>query len=86
MPEYNPEEDAMIEKIDGEEILALFEILRVDIEKVVEAIFETRKAGLIPVSVGMQHPELTILGIPIIFEENAGDDIVVYSQDRSQLN
>lgn len=82
----NYEEDAMIEKIDGKEILDLFKILRIDIEQVVDAIVETKKSGLIPVSVGMQHPELTILGIPIEFEPNAGDEIVVYSEDKSRLN
>lgn len=82
----NYEEDAMIEKIDGKEILDLFNILRIDIEQVVDAIVETKKAGLIPVSIGMKQPELTVLGIPIEFEQNAGDEIVVYSEDKSRLN
>lgn len=82
----NHEEDAMIEKIDGKEILDLFNILRIDIEQVVDAIVETKKAGLIPVSIGMKQPELTVLGIPIEFEQNAGDEIVVYSEDKSRLN
>lgn len=82
----NYEEDAMIEKIDGKEILDLFNILRIDIEQVVDAIVETKKAGLIPVSIGMKQPELTVLGIPIEFEQNAGEDIVVYSEDKSRLN
>ena len=83
---YNKDEDEMIDKIDAKDVLKLFEILRIDIEQILEAIEETKKAGLIPVSVGLQHPELTILGIPIEFEPNAGDDIIVYSEDKSRMN
>lgn len=76
----------MIEKIDGEDVLELFRILRIDIEQILEAIEETRKSGLTPVSIGIQHPELTILGIPIEFEPHAGEEIVVYSEDKARMN
>ena len=86
MSAQNEEEDEMIEKIDQKEVLVLFEILRIDIEQVVDAILQTRKSGLVPVSVGMKHPELTVMGVPIVFEENANDEIVVYSQDKKAMN
>jgi hypothetical protein len=84
--DYNKDEDEMIDKIEAKDVLKLFEILRIDIEQIVDAIEETKNAGLVPVSVGLQHPELTILGIPIEFEPNAGNEIIVYSEDKSRMN
>lgn len=84
--DYNKDEDEMIDKIEAKDVLKLFEILRIDIEQIVDAIEETKNAGLVPVSVGLQHPELTILGIQIEFEPNAGNEIIVYSEDKSRMN
>lgn len=82
---HNEAEDEMIEKLDHDSVLKLLKMLNVCYESVAEAIVETRKTGLVPVAIGLPHPEITIGGIPIIFEWE-GKEISVYHEEKGRLN
>lgn len=85
MSAENKEEDKMIDRIDGQNLVDLFRILQIDIHEVLKVIDDVKRAGLVPVSIGIPNPYITVLGLPIEFEANA-DEIMVYTQDKSQLN
>lgn len=85
MSAENKEEDKMIDRIDGQNLVDLFRILQIDIHEVLKVIEDVKRAGLVPVSIGIPNPYITVLGLPIEFEANA-DEIMVYTQDKSQLN
>lgn len=82
---HNPEEDAAIDRIDGQNLVDLFRILQIDIHEVLKAIDDVKRAGMVPVSIGIPNPYITVLGLPLEFEQNC-DDIMIYTQDKSQLN